>query len=71
MLKLITGLRCSMTVKSYDELCKNVNEEWKLIEKPTNKDIVKIARKFKITKEEVREGIGRKDLFDFEVNLND
>ena len=60
-----------MIVKSYDELCRDINEEWKSIEKPTNKDIVKIARKFKITKEEVRECIGIKDLFDFEVNLND
>ena len=60
-----------MIVKSYDELCKVVNEEWKLIEKPTYRDIVKIARKFKITKEEVRECIGIKDLFEFEVNLND
>ena len=71
MLKLIKGLKCSMIVKSYDELCRDINEEWKLIEKPTYKDIVKIARKFKITKEEVRECIGIKDLFEFEVNLND
>ena len=67
----MTGLRCSMTVKSYDELCKDINEEWMLIENPTYKDIVKIARKFKITKDEVRECIGIKDLFEFEVNLND
>ena len=60
-----------MTVKSYDELCKDINKEWMLIEKPTYKDIVKIARQFKITKEEVRECIGIKDLFEFEVNLND
>ena len=60
-----------MTVKSYDELCKAINEEWMLIENPTYKDIVKIARKFKITKDEVRECIGIKDLFEFEVNLND
>ena len=60
-----------MTVKSYDELCKDINEEWMLIENPTYKDIVKIARKFKITKDEVRECIGIKDLFEFEVNLND
>ncbi len=60
-----------MTVKSYDELCKDINKEWMLIEKPTYKDIVKIALKFKITKEEVRECIGIKDLFEFEVNLND
>ena len=60
-----------MTVKSYDELCKDINKEWMLIEKPTYKDIVKIARQFNITKEEVRECIGIKDLFEFEVNLND
>ena len=60
-----------MTVKSYDELCKDINKEWMLIEKPTYKDIVKIAHKFKITKDEVRECIGIKDLFEFEVNLND
>ena len=40
-----------MTVKSYDELCKDINEEWMLIENPTYKDIAKIARKFKITKD--------------------
>ncbi len=60
-----------MRFKTYDEMCQEVNKEWAIIKKPTIKDIIEIARKLQITKEEVRECVGLKDFLDFEVNLND
>ena len=60
-----------MRKESYDQLCKKVLEEWEVLEKPSSQDLFKIALKLKITKEEVREGIGLKDFLDFEIDLND
>ena len=59
-----------MAFKNYEQLCQSVYKEWALIESPTYKDMIEIAHKLKITKEEVRECVGIKDFFDFEANLN-
>ena len=60
-----------MRFKTYDEMCQEVKKEWALIKNPTVKDLIEIAHKLKITKEEVRECVGLKDFLDFEANLND
>ena len=60
-----------MRKESYNQLCKKVKEEWEVLENPSSQDLFKIALKLRITKEEVRECIGIKDILDFETDLND
>ena len=36
-----------MRKESYDQLCKKVQEEWEVLEKPSSQDLFKIALKLK------------------------
>ena len=56
---------------SYDELCKQINDEYKKILDPSIDATQAISKKLGVDKSIVREALGDKDYYDFIDKIND
>lgn len=54
--------------KSQDEISKEINSEWRKIENPDYDDLKRLGKKFNVDIEIVRECVGLKDFYDFELD---
>lgn len=54
--------------KSQDEISKEINSEWRKIENPDYDDLRRLGKKFNVDIEIVRECVGLKDFYDFELD---
>lgn len=54
--------------KSQDEISKEINSEWRKIENPDYDDLTRLGKKFNVDIEIVRECVGLKDFYDFELD---
>ena len=54
--------------KSQDEISKEINSEWRKIENPDYDDLKWLGKKFNVDIEIVRECVGLKDFYDFELD---
>ena len=53
---------------NYTDLCKQINNEFKQIKKPSIKDLSQLSKKFNVDISIVRECIGLKDTYEFEID---
>ena len=54
--------------KSYKDLCEKINNEYKKIKNPSIKDLTQLSKKFNIEISVIRECIGLKDTYEFEID---
>ena len=54
--------------KTYIDLCKKINNEYKKIKNPSVKDLSLLSKKFNIDISVIRECIGLKDTYEFEID---
>ena len=57
-----------MNQNSYDEICVEVNKIWRNLSNPTVDDIRSIGKKLNIDVSVVRDCLGIKDYYDFELD---
>ena len=54
--------------KTYKDLCKKINNEYKKIKNPSVKDLTQLSKKFNTDILVIRECIGLKDTYEFEID---
>ena len=54
--------------KTYIDLCKKINNEYKKIKNPSITDLLHISKKLNVDISIVRECIGLKDTYEFEID---
>ena len=54
--------------KTYKDLCEKINNEYKKIKNPSIKDLTQLSKKFNIEISVIRECIGLKDTYEFEID---
>ena len=54
--------------KTYIDLCEKINNEYKKIKNPSIKDLTQLSKKFNIEISVIRECIGLKDTYEFEID---
>ena len=54
--------------KTYKDLCEKINNEYKKIKNPSIKDLIQLSKKFNIEISVIRECIGLKDTYEFEID---
>lgn len=54
--------------ETYIDLCKKINNEYKKIKNPSVKDLSLLSKKFNIDISVIRECIGLKDTYEFEID---
>ena len=54
--------------KTYKDLCEKINNEYKKIKDPSIKDLTQLSKKFNIEISVIRECIGLKDTYEFEID---
>ena len=57
-----------MNNKSYDELCGKINKEFKKIKDPKIDDLLKLSKKLDVDISVIRECIGLKDTYEFQID---
>ncbi len=57
-----------MTNNSYDELCKQINNEFKKKSNPSRDNLVNLSKKFNVDISVIRECTGLKDVYDFQID---
>ena len=55
-------------IKNYKELCEQINNEFNKIEDPSIKDLSQLSKNLNVDISIVRECIGLKDIYDFELD---
>ena len=55
-------------IKNYKELCEQINNEFNKIKDPSLKDLFQLSKKLNVDISIVRECIGLKDIYDFELD---
>jgi|TARA_B100001059_G_C17824969_1_gene580789 hypothetical protein len=55
-------------IKNYKELCEQINNEFNKIKDPSLKDLSQLSKKLNVDISIVRECIGLKDIYDFELD---
>ena len=58
----------NMNNKSYDELCGKINNEFKKIKDPKIDDLLKLSKKLDVEISVIRECIGLKDSYEFQID---
>ena len=56
--------------ETYIDLCKKINKEYKKIKNPSITDLLHISKKLNVDISIVRECIGLKDTYEFEIDKN-
>ena len=54
--------------KTYEDMCEKINNEYKKIKNPSIKDLTQLSKKFNIEISVIRECIGLKDTYEFEID---
>ena len=54
--------------ETYIDLCKKINHEYKKIKNPSVKDLSLLSKKYNIDISVIRECIGLKDTYEFEID---
>jgi len=54
--------------ENYNDLCKKINNEFREIKDPSLKDLSQLSKKLNVDISIVRECIGLKDIYDFELD---
>ena len=57
-----------MNNKSYDELCRKINNEFKKIKDPKIDDLLQLSKKLDVDISVIRECIGLKDSYEFQID---
>ena len=60
--------RDNFMTKTYKDLCEKINNEYKKIKNPSIKDLSILSKKFNIDISVIRECIGLKDTYEFEID---
>ena len=60
--------RDNFMTKTYKDLCEKINNEYKKIKNPSIKDLSMLSKKFNIDISVIRECIGLKDTYEFEID---
>ena len=60
--------RDNFMTKTYIDLCEKINNEYKKIKNPSIKDLTQLSKKFNIEISVIRECIGLKDTYEFEID---
>ena len=54
--------------KNYDNLCNQINNEFKKIKNPSTIDLLQLSKKFNVDISIVRECTGLKDIYEFVID---
>ena len=60
--------RDNFMIKTNIDLCEKINNEYKKIKNPSVKDLTQLSKKFNIEISVIRECIGLKDTYEFEID---
>tara|TARA_B100000886_G_scaffold147456_1_gene100230 strand:- start:300 stop:497 length:198 start_codon:yes stop_codon:yes gene_type:complete len=60
--------RDNFMTKTYKDLCEKIINEYKKIKNPSIKDLSMLSKKFNIDISVIRECIGLKDTYEFEID---
>ena len=60
--------RDNFMTETYIDLCEKINNEYKKIKNPSVKDLSMLSKKFNIDISVIRECIGLKDTYEFEID---
>ena len=55
-------------IKNYKELCEQINNEFNKIKDPSIKDLSQLSKNLNVDISIIRERIGLKDIYDFELD---
>ena len=60
-----------MNQNTYDEICDQINKDWRNLSNPNIDDLKRIGKKLNIDVSIVRECLGIKDYYDFELDQDE